>query len=682
MRFYIRLAIDGMKKNSRLYVPYLLTCIGTIMMFYILMSLSYSPMVAQISGGDTMVIILRLGSIVIATFAMIFLFYTNTFLIRRRNKEFGLYNILGMNKWNISCIMFWETILTGIISVCAGLFCGILFSKLSELVLLRMAEGSIDYKLSIDLGSILATLILFGIIFGLMLIVSIARVQLSKPLDLLKSEAHGEKPPKANWILALIGLILLGVAYYLSVSIQSPLSAILLFFLAVLMVIVGTYLLFIAGSVALCRILQKNKAYYYKASHFVSVSSMVFRMKRNGAGLASICILATMVLVMLSSTSCLYFGSEDAMRGESPYDLTVNARYETPADCTQENSDKLNAVVSNRTKGCEDRFINYSLLATFGYYDNGEIDVNGTEDMRDVNSSASSLERIRGYYILPVSDYNRLLGTDITLSPGEAYVYSSGKPYTADTIALKGTRPLKVVGTTDTTPYKLSTEDTLVTIYLVMVADWYEYAAEIADYVESLGDPRLTVEISQYCSFDMPGTAADEQLRIGNDIRDDGNEMIYNGSAPGWTSFFTSAYEGDRNGFFSMYGSLFFIGIILSILFIAAAALIIYYKQLSEGYEDQNRFDIMQKVGMTDKEIKSTINAQVLTVFFAPLLLAGVHLAFAFPFVQKIIHLFGILNVKLLVITSILCFLAFAVFYVFVYRKTAKTYYSIVKGAV
>lgn len=682
MRFYIRLAIDGIRKNSRLYIPYLLTCIGTTMMFYILLSLSYSSQIKNTHGGSTMIVVLRLGSVVIGLFSLIFLFYSNTFLIRRRHKEFGLYNILGMNKWNISCIMFWETMLTAAVSMIAGLFGGILFSKLSELVLLRMSHSETGYKLSLHTGSIIITLILFAVIFCLMLLVSIARVQLSKPLDLLKSEAAGEKPPKANWLFAIAGLVLLVIAYYLAVSIQSPLSALMIFFTAVLMVIAATYLLFIAGSVVLCKILQKNKAYYYKASHFVSVSSMAFRMKRNGSGLASICILSTMVLVMLSSTSCLYFGGEDAMRGEAPYDISAYVSLDSPADATAENMELINSLVREKTADEHDTLINYTLLCTFGYFDNGTIDVNGTEDMREITGSSSTLEMVRAFYVMPLSEYNRLTGSNITLSPGEALIYSSNKPYAYDTISVKGTRPLKVAATTDTAPYRLSTVDTMITVYLVMIPDWTEYADEVSEYVKSIGDERISADIIQYCCFDMPSLSADEQLRINSEIKKCGEEMITNGNAPGWLRFNTMAYEGDREGFFSMNGSLFFIGIILSILFLSAAALIIYYKQLSEGYEDQNRFDIMQKVGMTDAEIKSTINSQVLTVFFAPLLLAGIHLTFAFPFVAKIIHLFGILNIKLLIFTSVTCFLAFAVFYIFVYRRTAKTYYSIVKKVV
>ena len=679
---YLRLAVDGMRKNKRLYIPYLLTGAGMVMMFYILISLGSSPLMRTIRGGGTMGATLMLGTIVIAAFALLFLLYTNSFLIRRRNREFGLYNILGMNKRNISRILLWETLLSALFAIVAGLAAGLLFSKLAELFLLHMAGVEPGYALHIVPKSIAAAFLFFGAIFALLLVVSLARVGLSKPLDLLKSEAAGEKPPKANWLLAAAGVVLLGAAYYLAVSIQSPLTALFFFFAAVLMVIVATYLLFIAGSVALCRLLQKKKGYYYKAAHFVSVSSMAFRMKRNGAGLASICILSTMVLVMLSSTSCLYFGGEGALRDQYPYDLIYSVNYGSPADCTPAALDKFVETVRPAAEGRERGLLAYSMMEIDGGFENGALDVSGYgRYVEIVNASASVLERIRTVYLLPLSDYNRLAGTDLTLAPGEALVWSSGKPYGYDDLAVEGCRTLSVRGTLKEPPFRFSSADLLVTVYCVVIPDWEDFACELDAYVRSLNDNMIAVTPKQYCCFDLPGVSAEEQIRIMNAgfdalIAENGGE-----AQTIWLGLSANSYEANRGDFFSTYGSLFFLGIILSIVFIAAAALIIYYKQLSEGYEDVGRFGIMQKIGMTKQEIRSAVNSQVLTVFFAPLLLAGLHLAFAFPFVQKIIRLFGVTNTPLLIGTSAVCFLVFALFYAFVYRATAKAYYAIVSDA-
>lgn len=321
--FYPKLAMTGIARNRKTYIPYILTCTGMIMMFYIVSFLSRSDTVAAMLGGDTMQGILSLGSGVIFIFALIFLFYTNSFLIRRRKKEFGLYNILGMGKRNLAGILVWESVIIAALSYLGGLFCGILFSKLAELVMTRLLHGSVSLGFSVDWSAILRTLGLFAIIHCLILLNALRQIHVSNPVELLRSEAVGEKPPKSNWLLALLGVLILGGAYYLALTIEDPVAALVTFFLAVVMVIVATYLLFIAGSVVLCRLLQKSKRYYYKTNHFVSVSSMVYRMKRNGAGLASICILSTMVLVMISSTMCLYIGTEDTLRAQYPRNIIV-----------------------------------------------------------------------------------------------------------------------------------------------------------------------------------------------------------------------------------------------------------------------------------------------------------------------------------------------------------------------
>ena len=674
--FYLKLALDGMKKNKRLYIPYLLTCAGMVMMFYILYGLAMSPLMETMRGGNTMGLVLMLGTWVILLFSLLFLLYTNSFLARRRNKEFGLYNILGMNKRNLSRILLWETLLCALFSIGAGLAGGILLSKLAELFLLHMAGEQADFALRIVPKGILAAILFYGAIFAVLMVISLARLHISRPLDLLKSEAAGEKPPKANWLFALAGVIILGVAYYLAVTIESPLTAVTLFFAAVLMVIVATYLLFIAGSVALCKLLQKKKGYYYKPNHFVSVSSMAFRMKRNGAGLAAICILATMVLVMLSSTSCLYFGGDDALRGSYPYDVMTVAGFNAPADCTPEVQNQLEEIIQRTADGHAQNSVLYSVLDTSGSFEDGVLDPGGF-DRRVVSSSASALEAVRSVCILPLSDYNRLAGTNRTLAPGEALLWSSNQKYDFDTFAVKGCRTLQIREQLDSLPIRIANSAVLATTYFVIVPDWTDYCAEVSAYVTGLGSDMITADTEMFACFDLPGMSEAEQCEIQDKVSDAAQDV----RDPGWRYFSTASLADNRSDFFSTYGSLFFLGIILSIVFIAAAALIIYYKQLSEGYEDQSRFGVMQKVGMTAQEIKSAVNSQVLTVFFAPLLLAGLHLAFAFPFVQKIIRLFGVFNTPLLIATSIGCFLAFALFYVFVYRRTAKAYCAIVTGA-
>ena len=327
--FYPKLAFDGIRKNRRMYVPFICTCIGMVMMFYIISYLHYSDTIASMNGGQIMRSTLNLGSIVVGIFSCIFLFYTNSFLIRRRKKEFGLYHILGMGKLNIARILFWETLLTAVISLVLGIGFGILFSKLAELAMARLTHAQIIYSMHISPDSILFTLTVFGCIFILLFFNTLRQVHFSNAITLVKSESVGEKPPKGNILLGLLGMICLAAAYYLAVTVADPVSALGMFFIAVILVIVGTYLIMIASSVLFCRLLQKNKRYYYKANHFVSISSMAYRMKRNGAGLASICILATMVLVMLSTTVSLYFGMDDVLSNRYPYLFNTTFSYDS-----------------------------------------------------------------------------------------------------------------------------------------------------------------------------------------------------------------------------------------------------------------------------------------------------------------------------------------------------------------
>ena len=344
---YPKLAWTGIKKNKRLYLPYILTCIGMVMMFYIVSFLSVNEYLGSCKGGKEIQQMLFLGCGVIGVFATIFLFYTNSFLMRRRKKEFGLYNILGMGKWNIARVLLWEGVMIAVISLAAGLFGGIVFSKVGELCMVNILEAKAVFSMSIEKSSVVATIILFSIIFALILLNGLRQLHGANPIELLHSENTGEKPPRGNWLFAFCGTVLLGGAYYLAVTIENPLEAMIIFFIAVIMVIVATYLLFVSGSITICRGLQKNKKYYYKTNHFVSVSSMVYRMKRNGAGLASICILCTMVLVMVSSTVCLYIGKEESLSSRYPKDIDITVRRGSAEKLDSENLAKRRTVIND-----------------------------------------------------------------------------------------------------------------------------------------------------------------------------------------------------------------------------------------------------------------------------------------------------------------------------------------------
>lgn len=669
--FYPRLAWSGMRKNSKLYLPYTLACIGMTAMFYILMHLADSPVLKLIPSSASVTVTLSLGSFVMGVFSLLFLFYTNSFLVRRRFKEFGLYNVLGMNKGNISRVLAWEALINALISLAGGLFLGIALSKLAELGLVNIMGRDTDLDLRISVKALEFSVMFFCGIFLLIYLNSLIKIRRSSASELVKSENFGEKPPRANWLFGLAGIVILAAAYYIAVSIKTPLTALSLFFIAVIMVIVATYLIFIAGSVWICRLLQKNKRYYYKKNHFVSVSSMVYRMKRNGAGLASICILATMVLVMISSTTCLYFGTEGALRDRYPRDISISASYSGLDSMTDENISALRGEISAAVGGAEtENILDYRCASLVGSLENGVLDLSGASIY---STAMTTYDYVAEVYIVPLSDYNAIAGTNESLSSGEAMIYAYRMDYTDKTFAVDELVSFRVKKVLDSFPIADgSAMASIAPTVFVIVPDFADTVAKLGGAVSSSGDEPAS--LSWNYAFDTP-VSDEEEIAMCERIGERLSECSESG---GYLYYSRESLAANRADFYGMYGGLFFLGIMLSIAFICAAVLIIYYKQISEGYEDRRRFEIMQNVGMTKKEIRSSINSQLLTVFFLPLIFAGLHLGFAFPFIHKLLMLFNLSNLPLLIGTTAISFGVFALLYAVVFRVTSNAYYNIV----
>ncbi len=664
--FYAKLAVNGIRKNARLYVPYLLTCAGMVMMFYIVSYLQDTPVLAGIRGGEEMQAMLSMGSGVMGVFGAIFLLYTNSFLIRRRKREFGLYNMLGMGKGNIARVLFWEALLVLAGTMVIGLAVGVAVSKLAELLLLNIMHGNVTFTFTVSPRAMLLTAAVFCIIHALLLIKALLQIRTASAVNLFRSESAGEKPPRANWVLAILGLILLAVAYYLAVTIKQPLVAMAMFFVAVILVILATYLLFIAGSVAVCRMLQKNRRYYYKARHFVSVSSMAYRMKRNGAGLASICILSIMVLVTVSSTTGLYFGSEDSLRSRYPRDITLIAKAEDVSMLSDEKRDAARELVDAYVAehdATAHNFRDFRVVSVTGAMKDGAITTDPQEAGMHITDST-----IYQVNFLPLPDYNRICGTNETLADDEALISLKRGDYGWDSISVDS----KVAYRTRKAPVVFQESG----MAAVDVVDTIYVAVNDLQGLQPLlqGDNRF----SQQWEYGFDSTLSDEdqcEMTHQMDVElSDGLHRL------GMKYVYLEGIAENRYDFYGTYGGFFFLGILLSIVFLFAAVLIIYYKQISEGYEDQKRFEIMQKVGMTRKNIRKSINSQLLTVFFLPLVGAGVHLAFAFPMIRRMLILFNLTNTRLLVETTGITFLAFALIYTLVYRKTSNAYYAIVSG--
>lgn len=677
MGFYPKLAWEGIRKNKRLYLPYIMTCIGMIMMHYIISYLSGAAILDSVLGSETVGYAMSLGSWVIAVFSVLFLFYTNSFLIRRRKKEFGLYNILGMGKWNIGRIVLWESVIVAVLSLVLGLAAGALLAKVFELAVANLMGAQITYEITIAPDVMVGTGMIYGGIFLLLLLNSLRQIATSNPLELLRSENAGEKPPKANWLVGLAGVIILGIAYYIALTIESPVTALAIFFVAAGMVIVATYFLFGAGSVVMCRLLQKNKRYYYKANHFVSVSSMTYRMNRNGAGLASICVLLTMVMVMLSSTAALYVGTEEQVLSRYPRDINLQIAMN---ECASLDNTKLDANRAEITGILGDdlskveNLVDYRVGNTSGMLSNGEFS-NERQDMQNFDYGMANDAVL--LFVVPLEDYNRIMGTQQTLDDDEVLIYGYRTDYDAPTIRVNDGQTYRVKEVVDDWVSNGEASMTVIPTVYVFTNDVDAFTKPMQGMTTDWGTPMMTFDW-MYC-FDMDATE-EEIADVFYAIR---NSQWMNGlyESEEVASVTAECQDIEREGFYAMFGGLLSLGILLSILFLAAAVLIIYYKQISEGYEDQKRFDIMRKVGMTKRDIRKSINSQMLTVFFLPLVTAGIHLSVAFPIIHKILQMFNMHNIALHIATTAGCFLIFGVFYALVYRITSNAYYSIVSGA-
>ena len=657
MSFYPKLAAGNMKKNARTYVPYMLTCIITVAMYYIVKSLSQNPGVKEMIGGGYLSELMFIGSHVVALFAVIFLFYTNSFLVKRRKKEFGVFNILGMEKRHLAWVLGWETAYLALGSLVLGLLLGIIMDKAMYLLVGKIIGGGVSLGFFVSARVIGQTVQIFAVIFLLICINAIRQVHVADPIALLQAGNAGEKEPSTRWLLALAGLVSVGGGYYIAVTVSDPLASLLLFFVAVVLVIIGTYLLFTAGSIALLKILRKNRKYYYRTRHFVSVSGMIYHMKQNAVGLANICVLSTMVLVMVSTTTSLMIGMEDVVRERYPADIMVYFKEDAPQG-NQAYIEAIRALQRERGLAVKNEmaylYLGLSASNEYTYEESHEIGV------------TSALDSMDELFLITLDDYNAVMKERKTLEEGEVMVYSNRTSYDLPVFKLLG-REYRVAEKLDSFvgngQYSANMSNT---IYIV-VPD-REALLEIYDAQrELLGENARGIR--QVYGFDMDADE-EEQNAFYNDLLDC---MAQNG-----ISAVTEARAEAKSSFISLYGGLFFIGVFLGVLFVMATVLIIYYKQISEGYDDRERFSIMQKVGMSRDEVKSAIHSQVVTVFFLPLIVAGIHVTAAFPLISKLLVLMQLTNTKLFIACTGACFLVFAVMYVFVYNLTARTYYRIV----
>ncbi len=668
--FFPRIALSGIRNNRKLYFPFFLTSISVVAIFYILCFISFDESIADLDYVGSITQITFLGIYVLGFFSVIFLIYTNSFLSKRRKKEFGLYNVLGMSKKNIAVVLFFETLFIAAVSIVLGVIFGVLFSKLAQMLLLYMAKENAFVPFSINPLSLKYTLVLFALLFALLFIINVISISGTKTISLVHAEEAGEKEPKANWLFGILGVLILGFAYYLAMSVNSAISAILFFFIAVILVIVATYLIFIATSVLLCKVLKKNKGFFYKTRNFISVSSMTFRMKRNGAGLASICILSTMVLVMVSSTACLYFGVDRLIDTRYPNDIITEFRFDEPEMINEEIASEINEKLDEDVKESGLKVINkyaYNSVSLAGYFINDEFeyDPNGT------NVSFGTVKNVVVNF-MSLADYNRITGNNVILDKDEALFFRYKEKYSSDTLSVnemtwKLITP-EMAGVSDEFEQGEDTYSGIIEMMCLVVND-YE---DTKNYVMNLFDGQ---EITAYYHYNIDVDGTDEEkIELSNRF----SSTITNDLTA--SNCYMQNKAGKVKESIALYAALFFLGIILSAVFIFATVLIIYYKQITEGYEDQPRFEIMKKVGITDGDIRATIKTSMLTVFFFPLVLAVIHLCFALPMLKWLMGLLGLFDMRALMISAGVCVALYTVVYAIIYRLTSSSYYAIVNS--
>ena len=668
-KLYFKLAKTNLSNNKPFYIPYIISSIITVAMLYMMSFLSDNKGLNKIMGADSLATIFRLGVGIIVIFSYIFLFYTNSFIIKRRKKEIGVYNILGMEKRHLSKVLFVETIYSAIISLC-GIIVGIAFSKFILMVLYGIIGIHKTVEFFVNIHGIILCVVSFGILFLLTFLYNFMQIKLANPIELLRGTNVGEREPKTKIFMTIVGVVCLAIAYYIAITTENPLNVLTLFFVAVLLVIIGTFALFTAGSIALLKLLRNNKKFYYNKRHFMAVSGMLYRMKQNAAGLASICILSTMVLVVISTTVSMYVGIQDELMARYPNDVCVTVDYNSVIDKSSEIEkaifDEIDSAEVKNKKA-------FSYLSVFV----GQKGDGFTTDKEHLSYQNSYL-----FYILSKDDFikidNSFKDKIGNISKGEAVVVLN-KKYDKKDIKIFG-KNYKVnksfEHTEDNDLYVISTLNGLG--YIILDND--ESVQELYDVQEKMlgkGANYYTNKIRFDFKSGNKKQKAAAYKKIDNAVKkyfkenkNDKKEI---------SSYWVESRQENEQNFYLLYGGLFFLGIFLGTMFLMVTVMIIFYKQITEGYDDRERYQILEKVGMSSREVKDTIKSQIRIVFVLPIFAAAVHVTAAFPMVNRILKMLNLNNEKLFAGCLAATIIVFAVIYYLVFKVTSRAYYKIVK---
>lgn len=654
--FYLKLAKNNLKVNRSIYFPFLLSMIFLVVMNTIMQILLNNKGMSDLPGASSAKELFDLGSIIILIFSFIFSIYTNSFLLKQRKKELGLYNVLGLGKKEIRYVLFFEILIAYIITMIVGLLIGTIFSRLCFLILKNMASLGANFTFSVNLDSYVLIMSYFLLIFVLLFLWNSWQIRRMNPVELLKGTQQGEKEPKGNWFIGIVGLIMLGTAYYISVSIQSPLEAFVKFFIAVILVIIATYALFSTTSILILKLLKKNKRFYYQPNHFISVSSMMYRMKQNAAGLASISVLSTMVIITLSTTSSLYVGMEDVVDNRNPYDVSISV---------QEDPEKwVNTMEELANKHSLD--VNE---ATYFVISDGILFKQDKEQFRLISKeemASQSFKKADLIYFMTQDEFNRVTGKRINLKPHDIWLYNVSGEYNQNKMTIME-NTFNIVHSPDSLSFLPKVESLTNTKLVVTSND--EFIEKVNQAFSTVASDR---EQENYITAFLNYSGEDSyKMDFIKELREQ-----YSSQYP---YHLMSVKIEDQRNMSNFIGGFLFLGVIFGLTFTLSTSLIIYYKQVSEGLQDKERFQIMQRIGMSKKEVKKSIQSQVLMVFFFPIALATLNLVFAFPIISKLLILFGLSNDRLLLMTCIVTVILFFIIYLFMYLLTSRTYYKLVE---
>lgn len=666
---FSRLAKQNIRNNKSTYIPYMITCIFCIAMIYMMEFLRDCPTLDQaVRQADEVRMIVFTGEIVVEIFCIIFLIYSNSFLMKRRQKEIGLYNILGLERNHIGIVMFLETIITSIGSLAGGIAAGIIGSKLALLLLLKLLHIPSVLGFYISVKGIFTCLFMFGIVFLMILFLNLAKIHLSRPVELLRGNNTGEKEPAAKWLMALIGFICLGAGYYLAVTTESPIKAITIFLLAVILVMAGTYLLFTAGSIVILKFLRRRKSFYYRTGNFISISGMLYRMKQNAIGLASICILSTGVLLMISMTVSIYFGMNDIMLNRYPYDVDMSVTSISEEECQTAIEAFEKAIADNKVpveKSVEEIYLDIVCCK------------NGDQILIKPANTIRNSDSVLVLSLLNQAEYERLTGISANLNDGEIFAWYPSAVQ-KDSVTVDETE-FTVKKWIDKNPLTCGEDAVSNNAVLVVTDEDFKKFDEMrTEMYKGVSSAPAGEDLTLHLGLDITGSETDK-IDFGTPVMEVVKDLKKNGGLSENSWITSGIRQQEYESYYADNGSLLFIGIFLGSLFLMGTAMIIYYKQISEGYEDQKRFEIMQKVGLSRREVRSSVRRQILMVFFLPLLMAMLHITMAFPMIRRMLLLFGMTNTKLFIGCTAGTVLIFAVVYGLIYLMTARSYYHIVE---